>query len=160
MFVNGGTRNNNIHDNTFFNNQNQILVQGYQTTIRNNIFFARTSSQSCFAFYYDPVSAVSTIGTVDYNYYARPIADTDTIYRYWSGVKYTLAQWQSTYGHDTHSMKSPKTTTNLDDIRFEFNPTGNARTISLNGNYLDVAGTRYPGSVTIQPYKSIVLIKE
>ncbi|HLP86502.1 MAG TPA: right-handed parallel beta-helix repeat-containing protein [Candidatus Paceibacterota bacterium] len=160
MFINGGTRNTNIHDNTFFDNTNQILVEGYQTTIRNNTFFSRTADQSCLVFYYTPDSVVSTIGTLDYNYYARPMNDINIIGNIWSGVKYTLSEWRSLSNQDSHSSQSPKSITNVNDIRFEYNSTSSSKTVSLDSSYVDITGSVHSGSITLSPYTSIILIKQ
>ncbi|HVG15556.1 MAG TPA: right-handed parallel beta-helix repeat-containing protein [Chitinophagaceae bacterium] len=51
--------------------------------------------------------------------------------------------------------------TNPDDsIRFEYNASTLAKTIELDGMYVDVNDTSYFGKVTLQPYSSIVLIKQ
>jgi hypothetical protein len=31
--------------------------------------------------------------------------------------------------------------------------------IALDGNYLDVTGAQYPGTVTLQPFTSVVLLR-
>ncbi|MEO6316825.1 MAG: right-handed parallel beta-helix repeat-containing protein [Chitinophagaceae bacterium] len=51
--------------------------------------------------------------------------------------------------------------TNPDNhIRFEYNASGNARTVDLNGiQYVDPANRSYSGSVTLAPWSSIILIK-
>ena len=51
--------------------------------------------------------------------------------------------------------------TNVDDfIRFEYNATGTARTVSLDAEYVDVKNTLYAYSVTLAPYSSAVLIRK
>lgn len=53
------------------------------------------------------------------------------------------------------------TTLNVDDqVRFEYNANNSAQTIQLGADYFDVDGTRYAGSVTLQPFTSKVLIKD
>ena len=44
-------------------------------------------------------------------------------------------------------------------IRFEYNATNIAKTITLNQNYIDLYGVNYSGNVTLQPFSSIMLIK-
>lgn len=52
------------------------------------------------------------------------------------------------------------TTTNPDDyLRFEYNGTTSAKTIQLDGVYVDMKNTSYPNSVTLNPFTSVVLIK-
>jgi len=51
--------------------------------------------------------------------------------------------------------------TNPDDlIRFEFNPTQYLKTVSLDTSYLDVRHNTYSNSLTLQPYQSVVLMKQ
>ncbi len=44
-------------------------------------------------------------------------------------------------------------------VRFEYNATNTAKTITLGAKYADVDSTIYNGSITLQPYSSKVLIK-
>ncbi len=161
--------NNNIYD-TFMGGIMIISNMGGRGEItdlymQNNVFVAKDSDEE--TVYYVTTSgdsAIRSLGTVDYNYYARPIDDTDTMRTQtyaWNGasVYRTLSGWQSYTGLDSHSKKSPKTVSSASDIRFEYNPSGSSKTISLGGNYIDIKGTAYSGSVTLQPYSSITLIK-
>lgn len=45
-------------------------------------------------------------------------------------------------------------------LRFEYNATKVAKTITLDGNYTSVTGVAYAGSVTLQPFTSILLVKD
>jgi len=45
-------------------------------------------------------------------------------------------------------------------IRFEYNPSKTVKTITLDGNYTSANGTVYSGSLTLQPFTSIILIKD
>ena len=45
-----------------------------------------------------------------------------------------------------------------DSIRFEFNNTNYTKYISLNRNYIDVKNNKYSGTISIQPYSSIILM--
>jgi hypothetical protein len=60
---------------------------------------------------------------------------------------------------ETNSTFSSVTATSPNDIRFEYNAAKTNKVITLNGNYRDVKGTAYSGSVTLAPYTSVVLIK-
>lgn len=44
-------------------------------------------------------------------------------------------------------------------IRFEYNPTGNPQTISLDEKYIDVANKVYLGKISLAPYHSLILMK-
>ncbi|MEJ7913212.1 MAG: right-handed parallel beta-helix repeat-containing protein, partial [Chitinophagaceae bacterium] len=51
------------------------------------------------------------------------------------------------------------TFTNPDNyIRFEYNPSGAPKTVSLDRNYIDVKSNSYSNSVTIAPYSSLILL--
>jgi parallel beta-helix repeat protein len=173
IFINTQALNMNIQDNTVFNNVYGIEIisnmhGGGEITgmnMQNNIFTAKESDQR--TLYYATASgdsAVRQLGTVNNNYYARPIDDTDsfrTQINAWNGptTYRTLAGWQSYSGYDTNSHKSPKSVSSTSDLRFEYNPTGSTKTVTLSGNYIDIKGTAYSGSVTLQPYSSVILIK-
>ena len=60
---------------------------------------------------------------------------------------------------DANSKSSPKTITDVNDLRFEYNETASPKTVTLDANYIDVKNTSYNGTITLQPYTSAVLIK-
>jgi parallel beta-helix repeat protein len=135
-------------------------------TMKNNIFVAKESNQRTLMYVTSSGdSAVRQLGTVNYNYYARPIDDSNTITTQisaWSGptTYRTLSGWQSYSGLDSNSKKSSKAISSTSDLRFEYNPSGSSKTISLDRNYIDIKGESYSGSLTLQPYSSVVLIKD
>jgi hypothetical protein len=47
-----------------------------------------------------------------------------------------------------------------DYMRFEYNGTSKSKTVLLSGNYVDAKNQAYTGSVTINPYSSVILIKK
>lgn len=47
-----------------------------------------------------------------------------------------------------------------DQLRFEYNDTRAAKTISLGANYKGVDGTLYSGTITLQPFTSAILIQD
>ena len=107
---------------------------------------------------------VNFFTTCDNNYYARPIDDNVTFFvtinHGGTYLHFTLAQWQAYIKiFDSHSKKSPKTITTLNDLRLEYNPTAVNKTVALDGNYIDVRNAAYNGSVTLAPYSSAVLIR-
>ena len=99
----------------------------------------------------------------DSNYYARPIDENkilNTNINNASWGYYNVAQWQTYIQiHDAHSKKSPKTITNVNDLRIEYNATSVNKTITLDGNYIDVKNVSYNGTITLAPYTSAVLIR-
>lgn len=131
--------------------------------IKNNIFFAKTVKQLCLFFNYSSdANDVKLFGTSDSNYFARPIDDnlTTQVVTPASGtVAYNLAMWQSFSGQDVHSKKSPRTITQTDQLAFFYNASEVATTTSLGStSYVDVTNAAYSGSITLQPYRSAVLI--
>jgi parallel beta-helix repeat protein len=161
--------NNTVNNNTSFNNSLwQIYFQNatsspaiYGNTLNNNIFFSKASSQLTLGFV-SVTNDIMNFGTADNNYYARPIDDNNSVNTYQPNTNYvnrTLSSWQSFTGQDIHSHKSPKAITNINDVRFEYNATSSNKTVSLDGNYIDVKNVSYNGSITLSPYTSAVLIR-
>ena len=53
------------------------------------------------------------------------------------------------------------TPTNPDDyIRFEYNPTSSRTTVALDGDYIDVRNKKYNGNVNLEPYSSVILLRD
>lgn len=171
--------NNYAHHNTIFNaSQFLFYSSNYGNLplptgdrIRNNIMVAKYNGissidyQKCLAFYFSgsnagPLILAST--TLDSNYYARPIADDKVVFVSiaWPGAFKTLAEWQSYSGQDLHSHKSPQAVKSVDDLQFLYNETGVLKTFALSQSMMDVKGIKYSGNVTLQPYSSIVLIRD
>jgi len=159
----------NIHNNTFFNNGNyQALFVSFDVNspvrnvlFKNNIIVSKTATQWTGSFQ-SIADDLSSFGTLDSNYWARPINDSIVIDNSMNGytkfAKRTLAQWQAYSLEDAHSKKSPKTITTVNDLRFEYNASEANKTISLGANYIDMKNVSYNGSITLAPYTSAVLI--
>lgn len=114
----------NTRSNTFFNNGSQ-LIMGHQdltchncsminNTLRNNIFFAKTARQLTASFEAD-ANDIAGFGTLDSNYYCRPLADDYDINIVPNSIistaedVYDLQGWQAKYLKDPASKKSPFT---------------------------------------------------
>lgn len=132
--------------------------------ISNNIFFARNSSQKILAFS-TTSNDITSFGSADYNCYAKPV-DNAYIARTWSGgwnsaaTNYSLSNWQQYTGKDKSSFTSPVVLTDGGRIRFEYNASNSNKSVSLDGSYIDVKGTKYSGTITLSPYSSVVLIPD
>lgn len=167
-----------VTGNTLFNNCDQAWFKHDSSSwptinnlvMTNNVFFSKLASQKS-ARFYTCNNDISNFGVIDYNYYVRPLDDTYVMegITYLSSssqvtTQYTLGTWQSKYGKDTHSHKSPATfssSTNPDDvILFAYNETTNDKVVPLSSGYMDAKGTKYSGSVTLAPFTSIVLMKD
>ena len=132
-------------------------------SITNNILVARDSTQNCFhavTLHND----ISSFGTIDYNYYARPLDDNlvfiaQPIGEHSRNVYYSLAGWKSYTGYDANSHGSPKKITDKNDLKYVYNTTQLPVTVSLPYSYIDMTGAVFNGAIKLAPYSSAVLIK-
>jgi hypothetical protein len=162
-----------INGNTSFNNgvkgnwmKGALMLQCDPNTpfnginLNNNILIAKTLDQLV-VFYYQDASVSQNVlkqfGSMDNNYYARPINPTNILQVNYNS--FDLTGWQSFFGQDSHSKSAPKNITDTNDLRFEYNATSSSKTISLDANYIDVKNVSYNGSITLAPYSSAVLIR-
>ena len=161
-----GPQETNINGNTIYNCSRGLFLIKYNSvpmtniSCIKNIFFARLTSQ--YPAYFEPLATTMPASFVaDSNAYARPIDDNKTVWMDINGtnVYYTLSEWKSFTGKEAHSIKSPVAISTVNDLRFEYNETSTAKTISLGTNYIDVRGVLYQGSITLQPNTTAVLIK-
>ena len=159
-----------VQRNTTFNNDVGLRGFGVSSpfymvniTNNNNIYLAKTAGQ--LAIHFDPVELVKQTLVSDYNYYARPILDNTTIGGYvrtpsFQSLNHTIAQWQSYLGKDANSKKSAQAVSNENDLKIEYNATSSAKTVSLSQPMIDVKDAKYAGSITLQPFTSVVLMKD
>ncbi len=159
---------NRIENNTAFNNGYGMYFQNSSgSSIRNNIlnkniFLARTQAQVSLKFY-SVADDISSFGTADYNYYARPVDDDDVFNTYSpsTGNKFrTLSGWQSFTGQDRNSKKSAVTVSDTSKIDFYYNPATTNKIISLSQPMVDITGKKYSGSATLLPYTSLILMPD
>ncbi|MBV5314208.1 MAG: right-handed parallel beta-helix repeat-containing protein [Prolixibacteraceae bacterium] len=156
-------------NNTFFNNGKGQIGLAHdskypaQTNIHltNNIFFSSNTTQWCLYFYstLDDINFGSSNGNV----FARPLKDQTTIYTKTastSGAFRDLNSWRLFTGYDANSTKSPISLTNSNDITLEYNATSIIKTIILTYPVIDARGVKYSGSISLQPYTSLVLMKD
>ncbi len=165
--------NINLQNNLFYNNASQVVLTTDEhakqspvrnVTMTNNVLVARE--------YYQRVAEFKTyqndlaqFGNFDNNYYTRPVDDNQVLYpSYFINGNYnelslSLNDWKALYGKDPNSKKAPVSIPGADGhIRFEYNSTTAAKTVALDGNYVDIKGQNYNGSITLQPYTSVVLL--
>ncbi|KAA9039313.1 T9SS type A sorting domain-containing protein [Ginsengibacter hankyongi] len=164
---------NNIYDcglGLFVSNDN---ISFFTTNIysHQNTIIAKTTGADftpqdqrtvCFATIHTSGNDIRNFGDIDSNYYARPIDDNLTIrYTLYGAADNdaNLTMWQTYSGFDVHSHKSPKTITDLNDLLFSYNSRLVNNTSTLNATYIDVKNISYPGTITLPPYSSAVLIK-
>ncbi len=139
-----------IKNNTIFNSgsrQLSMIEMANHTKIRNciinnNIFFSTRSWQKVLNVGSDD-NDINLFGKFSGNSYARPSDDQN---------QKTLTKVRSV--ENNANLKTFTT-----PIRFEYNPTAKSKTIRLDANYADVKNNKYSGSVTLQPFTSVVLIR-
>jgi hypothetical protein len=92
----------------------------------------------------------------DYNYYTRPIDDSNVMYL--SSLQ-TLAQFKTTVSpQEFHSAKSIQTITTTDVIQFFYNATKTNKVITLTQPMIDVKDTKYTTNITLLPFSSVILM--
>lgn len=183
----GSSTNMTAKNNLLYNNK-VVQLKGIDSkgplsniTINNNVVVARDSAQLAVSFVLVGLNnnPAYNIGSVDYNFYCRPLYEPSgvktqgyphvpTYFNYPNGgiaiaydqLFYSLDGWQALTGWDLHTQKSPQTIHSLDSLRFEFNPTNVSKKISLNGTFVDMKNQLYNNSVVLPPYSSIVLIQK
>ncbi len=112
-----------IRNNTFYNAKVQFFASQYRKiegaairnlTVKQNIFFAKNNTQKA-AYFTTQQNDNNLIGTLDSNYYARPIDDRLLIFNSYvnsSGTRINetldLEGWKAKYGKDAASKRSAK----------------------------------------------------
>lgn len=164
-------RNLNIRGNTVYNSGNEELLMANDNTqepfrninMNGNIWFNKTTASIYFAtLIRSSANDIDQFGTWDNNHYCRPLNNE-------SGSFYvkrppaadfigTLSQWKPLYSKDLNSTSTPIVVTDPNKIIIKYNASTSPVMYSLGGTYIDVLGNTYAGSITLQPYKSAVLI--
>lgn len=164
------TSNINTHHNTVYaSGRNELRLQrwsGELALVNNdfsyNKFITKSASQKVISLIsYE--NDIPTFGVFDHNYYARPL-DNNTIISVnqpsTGSASYTLAQWKTFSGMDANSVGTPKTLSSASDIFFYYNSTGISSTINIDQPSIDVASTAYYTPTTLQPYTSLVTLRD
>jgi len=158
-----------ITANTVFNCGTQLyLSNNYASayadmsniTITDNQLIAKEATQLCFKFL--SVKNDLNFGSASGNVYARPIADTQvfSIDTYnTSATTYDLAGWKALSGYDANSTKALQAIASTGELTLEYNATAAAVLRPLAESKVDVKGVVYSASVTLQPYNSVILMK-
>ncbi len=157
-----------VHHNTVFNSLNCLNFSGTRGDLTNdsityNTLIAKSSNQVVYRV--DPAENIITDITADYNVLDRPI-DSDNIFECvirtpsFGHPYYSLSEWQSYSGQDANSHKCPVSITSESDLQFEYNASDSVKTVPLSKPMIDVKWTKYASQLTLQPYSSIILIKD
>lgn len=157
-----------VTGNTVYNCTAQQLLFKVQSIltgdriVTGNKFISKESTQLTAQYTYK-TDVISSFMTIDNNIYARPIDDNFIIREYngiGSATNKTLVQWQTYSGFDVNSKKSSQITSNINDLHFEYNETLFSKIVVLSQPMIDLKGIKYATKVTLQPFTSIVLMKD
>lgn len=172
IFMNGGSHTNTVQRNVVYGTNFLIDLNGasrptaiHDDVIQNNVFFALSSSAVIMRQTESITSPGFNFGTIDYNYYFHPYNANRIALRMISASPsyYTLSNWQSSTGNDTHTIGSPYSwTSGQNDSELKMNQTDNVVLVQLgNGStkYYDLDGNALCGSITLQPYTSKIVIR-
>jgi hypothetical protein len=172
VFVNNNS-SNQILDNLIYNHAASVFLTTSKAgkirnmTITGNKCVARLASQEAVYIQMYAADNPASMGTFNNNFYARPVDDNKTLHCDFSqpdgagAQHYTLEQWKAAFRLDASSKKSPLTFKGKieDSLRFEYNDANEVKTVSLDAAYIDVQGTAYAKTFTLQPFSGVVLFK-
>ncbi len=164
-------RNNKVYNNNFINcgrcgmdisNLYNQEVMAANNTLYSNTVAQGNTTQLMMYLTDNREFNVANFGTSNSNYFIVG-ADGLDLFRQQVGLPrgkntfYTYPAWKSFVKQESSSKYYIST---LADIRFEYNATKASKTISLSSPMTDSKGVRYSTSVTLQPYTSIILMKD
>jgi hypothetical protein len=166
IYLNLYSQHLTVTGNTVYDCGSQILVNKDSVMpnfiIRDNVLVSQADFQyglNVVCIHPNLVSPVQ-LGSIDDNYYLRPGGGQNIIFSTSvSGTRYALSDWKRISGKDNDSKELPVAESN-GNYRVLVNTGKGSKTMTLDGSYHDVKNARYPGSVTLPPYSSIVLIRD
>jgi len=162
------SKNVTITGNTIFDCTTGVKFQelaGYDTpdisgiTMNGNKIISKTAPQKVLSAR-SLTNDFSTWGTIDSNYYAKPIdGDPDfiTMVNTFIETVRDSASWRTYASQDATSTFVDIQIQDDDSIRFYTNPTSVAVVYALSDTLIDATGTAYNTSVTVPAYGSVVL---
>jgi parallel beta-helix repeat protein len=164
----------NARDFTLVNNilyNNNSMQLGFQHDdlgysilggiIRRNQLFSQSASQLVLRLQ-SKDNDIANFGSSDSNYYCRPSNEDRINVTNWFNNKqnfYSLSGWQSALNNDLHTRKTPVHVADTSSVLFQYNVSDSTKTVTLNGNYVGLDGTKYSNKVQLDPFTSIILIK-
>jgi len=142
-----------IQNNTIFNSgKKQLAIIELENhapvrncVVTNNTFFSTQPSQSI-SYLKSYSGDVSQFGKFDNNFYVRP-PDNDN-------------KGQDMLDKLKVFEANAKISNFNNSARFEYNPTNQNKTITLDGNYVDVQNNSYSNRIVLKPYSSVILMKQ
>ena len=158
-----------IRDNLAYNTYGLKLYNDKFATIvydgvefKNNKIIAKTNTQRLMYADY-PEKIIASTFVSDSNYWTRPVDEGEAfelLRRTPSYLRYvnSLEAWKIYSGEDANSLKSAYPVASSDSIFFVYNATNVTKDTTLSKTYLDVDGTAYNGTITLQPWAGVVLL--
>jgi parallel beta-helix repeat protein len=161
-------RNNVCYDNDRY----QFLMIGHEGRkqlnvkqnhlITGNVFYAAAPTQN--TFYFDDRN---DYGTFKDNYFCKPFSD-QLIHegKNWPGMgrsnPFTLREWQEKFSWSDPTPKTDlrKISGTQDQSEIFINDSEQTKEIRLNGKWRNLDGEAVSGSVTLEPFTSVILIKD
>jgi hypothetical protein len=122
---------------------------------------------------------VGGMGRLANNVYARPLGEPDGIrtkgYPHvptfrdypaggvvgtsWDSLFRSLDVWKKEFPQDDGSRKGLRVVADPNDLLLVCNPTNSPAVVALRGDFDDLAGVDYRGSITLEPFASAVLLR-
>lgn len=163
--------NNSVHDNTFYDFglagidiTNQTLLGVYYTasgnTVYNNLVIQANATQKFYSLQDAQANNILTFGTSNYNVFVADSLATTVFYNLYvlpsfHSTSYILANWQALTSKE---LNSTYTKINTSTAIFLYNDTRIPKDFPIVGAKIDLNGTVYTTSVTLQPYTSVLLL--
>ena len=172
MILNNSTTHS-IYNNTFCNNRVGVFFSAYSSPFitgnyfKYNTIFTKDSTQSLLNFSTPSFAGTSGTGSLDSNYYGRPLKRTNIINVTEVSPSYSsvlsLPAFTTRYGFDVHTYLHPTTYSNqlIDTLMFFYeNKTLSPMTVTLPyGTFMDGKGVTVIGTFVLQPFTSRVVLK-
>jgi len=160
----------NIMNNTLYDNTEGVFIQentcGVQNNnVQGNVFFLKKDNQMAGRFaVYSPAAFAKFSGNsyiyTENNRSPIQMRDiTNTVNK--NFVSMSGDDWKRSANKDLDAkiLKVNMAQINSERVLFRYNPSNQAQEVRLNGTYKDLKNNIYQGSVTIQPFSSVILLK-
>ena len=168
--------NSNTHsifNNTFYNNRWGVFFSSYASpfvsanNFKYNSVFTNDSTQLLLNISTPSFTSTSGLGSLDSNYYGRPLKRTGIIKVTETSPAYSavldLPAFTTRYGFDAHTYLHPTEYANvlIDTLMFFYvNMTLSPMTVTLpSGNFLDAKGVTVSNSFILQPFTCRIVLK-